>query len=394
LQSSIRDAAAIGGGQAVVHHRKRVGEIATALSGLALAALVVAPGAAAQASPEPSEPGSGESGENVTVAFVYVSPAQDGGFYSAFEQARLALEETYPNVDTVVVESVPESAEAQRTFEQLIADGADMIIAGTEYADFLYEVADAHPEVKFLELHGHRTTDNTATFYLKAWDAHYLYGVAAGLLSETGRLGYIGSFPIPDVYTGVNAFTLGARSVNPEAVTQTVVVNSWFDPPADTQAANALMDGGADYIYGITIPTAYLQVAEERDGWAAGWWSLSQREFGPEAYVGSIIQDWTPFFTAEVGKLLDGTWTGNRHEWITLGEGFDIDAWGDNIPADVQAEVNARRAQIIDGSLNVFEGPIVGASGEVLVEEGVVPDDYDDLYLWDKGIVEGVSGLD
>ena len=332
--------------------------------------------------------------ESLKVGFVYVSPANDGGFYSAFERAREAIEDTYPNVETVVVESVPESAEAQRTFEQLIADGAGMIIAGTEYADFLYEVADAHPEVAFLELHGHRQSDNIVSYYIKAWQAHYLYGVAAGMLTESGKLGYIGSFPIADVYTGVNAFTLGAKTERPDATTQVVVVNSWFDPPADAQAANALMDAGADFIYGITIPTAYLEVAEGRDGYAAGWWSLPQREFGPNAYVGSIIQDWEPFFTAEVGAVLDGTWQGNRHEWIPLGDGFDIDEFGDNVSQDVQDRVNEVRQEILDGTLNVFEGPVRSASGEEIFAAGETPDDYEDLYLWEAGTVEGVTGLE
>jgi basic membrane lipoprotein Med (substrate-binding protein (PBP1-ABC) superfamily) len=265
-----------------------------------------------------------------------------------------------------------------------------MIIINSEYADFVTKVADRHPDVAFLECDGHRVSANHIWYYVNHWDPAYLIGMAAGLMTESNKLGYIGSYPVQSVYSDANAFLMGARSVNPDATVQVVTIDSWFDPAKAAQAANALIDGGADFILDIMDETAALQVEEKRGVWAATW-NTDQRASAPTKYVSSIAEDWDAYYISEVQALLDGTWEGNRSVLLPIGQGVDRDAWGPNVPAEVQAQVDAVREKMMKEGWTPFVGPITDSKGVVRVEAGktMTPDE---LYLWDWS-VEGVSGL-
>jgi basic membrane protein A len=330
-------------------------------------------------------------GEPVLVAFGHVGPVSDEGWTWSHDQGRLAVDETYPDVTTEMVESMPYSEEASRTLQQFVDDGAKMIFITSEYADFVYEVADANPDVAFLECNGHKATDNLIDYYPEHWDPSYLIGMAAGLMTETNQLGYVGSFPTDSVYTSVNSFQLGARSVNPDVTTKVVLINSWFDPGAARQAGETLVDDGADFLFGIMDEAAYLEVAEERGVWAA-MWNTDMRRFGPEAYVSSIELDWNDYYIEEVGSLLDGTWEGNRNVLLPIGMGVDRDDWGENVPQEVQDQVDAVREQMLNEGLNVFVGPIYDTEGNEVIAEG---EELSDEYLYREWTwaVEGVTGL-
>ncbi len=307
--------------------------------------------------------------EEVLIAFAHVGPVSDEGWTWSHDQGRMAVE-AIPGVRTVMVESMPFSDEATRTLEQFVADGAKAIFITSEYADFVYAVADAHPEVKFLECNGHRTTDNLINYYIEHWDPSYLIGMAAGLMTKTNKLGYIGSYPIDSVYTSVNSFHLGARSVNPNVTTQVVLINSWFDPAAAAQAANTLIDSGVDFLFGIMDEAAYLQVAEERGVYAA-MWNTDMRRFGPHAYVSSVELYWDDFYVSEVQAILNGTWQGNRETvLLPIGHGVDRDDWGDSVPQEVRDQVDAVRERMINEGLNVFVGPIYDTKGNLVIPEG------------------------
>jgi basic membrane protein A len=341
------------------------------------------------AAPEPTK--APEAEEPTLIAFAYVGPISDGGWTMTHDFGRQAVEKAFPGkVKTAYVESMPYSDEASRALEQFVADGAKMIFINSEYADFVTKVADKHPDVAFLECDGHRISKNEIWYYVNHWDPAYLIGMAAGLMTESNKLGYIGSFPVQSVYSDANAFLLGARSVNPDATVQVVLIDSWFDPAKAAQAANALIDGGADFVFDIMDETAALQVEEKRGVWAATW-NTDQRASAPTKYVSSVSLNWDDFYTSEVQALFDGTWKGDRSVLLGLGEGVDRDAWGPNVPTDVQEKVDAVREKMMKEGFSPFSGPIKDTKGVVRVPEGATMT-ADELYLWDWA-VEGVSGL-
>jgi basic membrane protein A len=324
------------------------------------------------------------------IAFGHVGPVSDEGWTWSHDQGMKAVEEAYGDrVATTYVENMPFSEETPRILEQFVADGAKLIFITSEYADFVYQVADAHPEVAFLECDGHKVTDNLAWYYVNHWDPSYLIGMAAGLMTESNQLGYVGSYPVQSVYASVNSFQLGAQSVNPDVTTKVVLINSWFDPAAANQAANTLIDDGADFLFGIMDEAAYLEVAQERGVWAA-MWNTDMRRFGPDVYVSSIELDWSNYYIEQVGKILDGTWEAEER-LLPIGQGVDRDDWGQNVPAEVAAQSDAVREQMINEGLNVFVGPIYDTEGTLRVAEGEEISPME-LYLWDWA-VQGVSGM-
>ena len=224
---------------------------------------------------------------------------------------------------------------------------------------------------------------------MKHWLPSYVAGVAAGLMSKSGKLGYVGSMPVPTVYCGVNAFLMGARSVKPEATMQVIVINSWFDPQAAAQAGTALIDNGCDVLFGVMDEAAYLQVAEKR-GVPAVMWNTDVRRYGPKSYVTSIMLDWTKFYVGQAKARLEGVWTPAQPVLLGMGEGVDRDAWGDSVPSAARAQADAVRTKMLAG-YTPFVGEIKDADGRVRVPAGKTMTDLE-LYGWNWPI-EGVSGL-
>lgn len=337
------------------------------------------------------EVASEEAADGLRVAVFHGGPISDEGWDMLFHQAMLSVEETYTNVETAYVENQPYSGEATRTLEQLATDGADIIFLTTEYADLMYEAAARHPDTIFLECNGHKAEGNVSWFYVEHWDPSYLIGMAAGLMTETNKLGYIGSFPFPSVYTSVNSFHLGAQSVNPDVTTSVVLVNSWFDPAAERQAAEALIESGVDMLFGIMGTPVYLQVAEEQ-GVMAAVWTVPSAQFGPNAYISSVLSDWVYYYDLVVGQYLEGNLDPSQPTLLGIGEGTDRDEWGQNVPEDVRQQVDAVREQMMNEDLNVFVGPIYDAAGELRVAEGEEMDKLTLYQSWDWA-VQGVQGM-
>lgn len=219
----------------------------------------------------------------------------------------------------------------------------------------------------------------------------YLIGMAAAQLSKTGTIGYVASFPVNVVYCDLLALMLGARSINPDMKAKVLVFNSWFDPPKAAQAANALVDAGADFLIAGHDDPATLEVAEKRKVWCSAW-NADMRKFGPNAYVSSVELNWKDFYTREVKSLLDGTWKGNRFELLPLGEGVDRDDWGDKVPQDVRQKVDAVRDKMLNEDFFPFVGPIKDNKGKIRVADGVRMTDTQ-LYQEMNWAIEGVEGL-
>jgi basic membrane lipoprotein Med (substrate-binding protein (PBP1-ABC) superfamily) len=327
--------------------------------------------------------------KDMVVAFGHVGPISDGGWTTSHHVGKLAVEKAFPGVKTLEVESVPFSAEAGRIFTQFVRQGAKMVFVTSGYSDLLGDVAKKFPDVAFLECNGDVKTPNHISYYIAHWSPAYLIGMAAGLITKSNQLGYVASFPTTGVKSDVNAFQLGARSVNPQARTQVVAINSWFDPQGAAQAGSALIDKGCDVLFGIMDEAAYLQVAEKRGKWAA-MWNTDMRQYGPNAYVSSLMLDWNAYYVSEVGKRIKGSWSGDRIDILPLGAGTDRDAWGAKVPGEVAAKVDEMRQRMLKG-FNPFVGPLKDTAGNVKVREGDAMNDMM-LYSWDW-VVEGVSGM-
>lgn len=333
----------------------------------------------------------GAAARQVKVAWTFNGPADDGGWSLSQDIGRRAVEKAFPNVKTSYVESVPFSQEASQTFQRLVSEGNEMLFVGTAYGDFLSQVAKANPKVFFGEVGGTVFSENEWAFYPNQWDASYIVGVAAGLMTKSNKLGYIASFPISSIKSTASALLMGARSVNPKAEVQVVSINSWFSPQGARQAANALIDGGADFLIGIMDEPAYLQVAEKRGVLCAGW-NLDMRKYAPKQYVSGVVFNWNKYYVDTVKQLIDGTFKPPSTVALLQMPGeADRDAWGDAVPEKVRKEADAARDKIINDKFNIFTGPLKDVTGKVQLKAGesLTPDQIYAL-SW---TVEGIKGL-
>lgn len=327
--------------------------------------------------------------KDAVIAFGHVGPVNDEGWTWSHDQGMKAIQAAFPQAKTLFVESIPYSADATRTYRQFVSQKANMVFATSQYGDFYKDVTKRSKNVAFLEANGHSVEDNLGWYYVAHWMPTYVIGVAAGLMSKTGKLGYVASFPVSSCFSSTNAFLMGARSVRPDATLQVVTINSWFDPQAATQAGVALANNGCDFLFGIMDEAGYLQIAEQR-GIKAAMWNTDMRRFGPKAYVSSVVCDWKAFYVDQVSKRLAGTWTPEA-TILPLGGGIDRDAWGESVPEAVAKQADAVRSKMLSAGFNPFAGEIKDNKGAVRVAAGKAMTPME-LYEWDWSI-EGVAGL-
>ena len=332
-----------------------------AIAALGLAALVAAAPAEAQ--------------EKLKVGFVYVGPIGDFGWSYQHELGRRAMQEALGDkVESTYVENVPEGPDAERVIEGLVRSGHKLIFTTSfGFMEATVKVAQRNPDVKFEHATGYKRLPNLATYAGRFYQGRYISGQIAAKMSKTGVIGYIGSFPIPEVVSGINAFMLGTQSVRPDMKVKIVWVNSWFDPGKEGDAAKALLDQGADIIAQHTDSPAAMQVAAERGALAFGQDSDMIR-FGPNTQLTSIINDWSGYYIDRVNAALDGTWT-STDTWGGLDTGILKMAPYTNMPDDVKALAEETQKAIHDGTYQVFTGPITKQDGTLAVKEGeVLPD--------------------
>lgn len=302
------------------------------------------------------------------VAFVYIGVPGDGGWTFEHDKGKQMVEEEF-GITATVVENVPEGPDAERVFEELAQDHD--IIFGTSfgYMDPMYNVAQKYPDVVFMHATGYKTSENMGTYQGKGYQPGYLAGIAAGELTENNKIGYVGAFPIPEVIYTINAFTLGAQSVNPDVEVSVVWSNTWFDPATERQAAITLLDQGVDVLANYQDSPAGIQAAAERGVWGMGNDSDMNR-YAPETYVTNPTLNWGPYYVDVVQSVIDGTWESGRY-YGGLAEGMvDLAPFGKNVPEDIVEKVEAKKQELIDGSFEVFTGPILDQTGELRVEEG------------------------
>lgn len=303
--------------------------------------------------------------------FIYIGPTGDFGWTYQHDQGRKAVEEALGDkVETAYLESVPESAEAQRPIEAFARDGCNIIFTTSfNYMEPTNKAAKKFPDVKFEHATGFkRESPNVSTYSSKFYQGRYVQGQIAAKVSKTGVAGYIASFPIPEVVRGINAFILGAQSVNPDFKLKVVWVSTWFDPAKEADAAKALIDQGVDIITQHTDSTAAMQVAAERGIKAFGQAS-DMIKFGPETQLTSIIDNWGPYYTKQVKAVMDGTWK-QSDTWAGMAEGNVVMAPFTNMPDDVAKMAAETTAKITSGELEPFTGPITKQDGTVWLKEG------------------------
>ncbi|MFC5521056.1 BMP family ABC transporter substrate-binding protein [Polaromonas jejuensis] len=369
-----------------------------ALSAVAAAALVgcgkkeeaapapaAAPAAAAPAKPEP-----------LKVAFAYVGPVGDGGWTFAHDNGRKAVEAAYGDkVVTTFVEKVPESADAERVLRDLAGQGNKLVFGTTfGYMEPMLKVANDTKEVKFEHATGYKTAGNLRTYDSRTYEGAYMAGVVAGKMSKSGTLGVVGSVPIPEVVRNINSFTLGAQSVNPKIKTKVVWVNEWFNPPKETEAATALINGGADVLFQNTDSSAVLQTAEKMGKRAFGWDS-DMTAYGPKAHLASAVINWGPYYVKSVGEVLEGKWNGGTGSWWGVKEGaIDLVSIAADVPDETKKRIDEVKAGLKDGSFAIWKGPIMDNTGKELVAKDTVADDkfLGGLKTYVKGVEGKVPG--
>ena len=327
-----------------------------------------APAAAESAAPAKAEP--------LKIAFAYIGPVGDGGWSFAHDNARKALEKEFGDkISTTYVENVPVSADAERVLRDFVDQGAKLVFGTTfGYMGSMVKVAADNPDVKFEHATGYQTAENLRTYDSRTYEGAYLAGVIAGGMTKTNTLGVVGSVPIPEVLRNINSFTLGALSVNPNIKTKVVWVNEWFSPPKETEAATALINGGADVLFQNTDSAAVLKTAQDKGKRAFGWDS-DMSAYGPQAHLGSAVVQWLPYYSKAVNDVLGNTWSTGAHWWGVKEGAVDLVSLAADVPAAVRERVDAVKAGLRSGSFTIWKGPILDNAGHTVLAEGAVADD-------------------
>jgi simple sugar transport system substrate-binding protein len=327
-----------------------------------------APAAAPAEAPKP---------EPLKIAFAYVGPVGDGGWTFAHDNGRKAIEAEFGDkVVTSFVEKVPEAADAERVFRDMVGQGNKLIFGTTfGYMEPMLKVAPDAADVKFEHATGYKQAPNMRTYDSRTYEGAYMAGIIAGGMTKSNTLGIVGSIPIPEVIRNINSFTMGAQTVNPKIKTKVVWVNEWFNPPKETEAAQSLINQGADVLFQNTDSSAVLQTAGKNGKLAFGWDS-DMTAYSPEAHLASAIINWGPYYVKATREALEGSWAGGGHTWWGVKEGaIDIVSISDKVPAELKAKVETVKAGLKDGSFAIWKGPIVDQKGKELLAADAVADD-------------------
>jgi len=323
--------------------------------------------------------------------FVYIGPTGDHGWTYSHDQGRKALEaQSGGKVTTTFVESVQETADAERVFRDLAQKG-HKVIFGTSfgYMNQMLKVAKAFPKTTFMHATGYKTAPNMGIYDVRTYEGAYMLGVVAGKMSKNNKIGYVASIPIPEVIRNIDAFTIGARSVNPKITTKVIWINSWFDPGKEREAALAHIAQGADILMQNTDSPAVVQTAQEKGVMGFGWDS-DMSKFGGKAHLAASVLNWGVVYKKVTDDVQAGTWK-NESIWWGVKEGaVNIDNFAADLPADVKKLAEERRDALKAGTLHPFTGPLKDQSGKELLAAGKSYTDADLLKI--NYYVEGVEG--
>jgi basic membrane protein A len=325
------------------------------------------------ATADPTEQSATESGDEemdaVRAAFVWNTEITDVGWTRAHEDGRQAAAEAYDWLETDYTAGVAVE-DATQIFQQYAEEGYDVVFGATfEYMDPMYQVAEQYPDTYFEHCSGYRTRENMGRYYARLYEARFLNGVAAGHLTETDTLGYVAAFPIAEVVRQINAFVRGARVVNPDVSAEVRWIDSWYDPPAATEATQALVDAGADVINNSTSSPAAVSTAADNEAWAFAY-NTSYSQHGGDYYASSALYNWEVYYRKALEEIRNGTWEPTSY-WKGLDAGIvGVDEHGPQVPDEVVSDVEEKRAAIESGDRTVWQGTAFeGESDEFLFQD-------------------------
>ena len=326
------------------------------------------------------------------VGVLHLGPINDAGYNQASHEGIEVLKKNIPGLKVLEAENIPETADAERVMEQMINKGATIIIAQSfGYLDPALNVAKKYPKVTFLHAAGYKLAPNLGTFWGNNFEAMYLAGIAAGAASKSGKLGFITAFPIPNILASINAFELGARTVNPKVTTTVTYNNSFVDPVKEGSAVGALADAGVDVISMIVdSPITVVKTAEARGIYTVGFHSAALKRFAPKGWLTGVAYTWGDLYTQEVKEIIAGTWKpshvrgGIESGYLTLAD------YGPSVTAETKEKIAKAKAAIISGKLKIFQGPLKDNNGNVVIPAGKAGGiELLDTTNW---LVEGVIG--
>ena len=349
-------------------------------------------GPVAHSQTQPQPPAA--SAEPLKIGFLYVAPLTDAGWVHQHDEGRKAVEQALgKRVQTTYVENVAEGPDSERVIRDLARQGYKLIFTPSfGYMEPTLKVAQEFPDVRFESITGYKTAANVAVANARYYEGRYLAGIAAARMSKTAVAGYVAGFPIPEVLQGINAFTLGMRSVNPQATVKVVWLNTWFDPARERDAAMTLMNQGADVLSFHTASNAVMVAAQERGKLAVAYHS-DMRSIAPDAQVLAVTHLWGAYYTERARAVLAGTWK-SGNVWGGVREGMiAVGHFGSKVPQSVQNEVLARQKAIAQGRLHPFSAStsaVLDNDGREVIAKGKTLSDEQILGM--NWLVAGVQG--
>ena len=334
---------------------------------------------------------SGSTGGATKAAWIYVGPTNDGGWTTAHDEGRKAVEKALGDkVKTTYKENVPEGPEVAQVIDDLVKDGNKIIFATSfGFGDAMKAAADKYPDVHFEWATGDAPTKNMGIYYGAGEESNYLAGMAAGAATKSGTIGFVAPFPIPELVRHINAYTLGVQASNPTATVKVVWVNSWFDPTKERQAADSLISGGADVIASGGDSPAPGEAAKAAGIAWTGYDSDQSSKF-PDEWLTAAVYNWGDYYTKQVQATIDGNWKPDAY-YGDIKDGFtDIAPFGKRVSDETKAAIEAKKADIVAGTFNEFQGPIVDQSGAEKVAAGKTLDFGEQMSI--NWFVKGVDG--
>jgi len=330
--------------------------------------------------------------DKMQVGFITVGPVSDWGYNYAHNQGRLYMEAKMSDVlQTKIVENTPESAEVERVMEKMISEGAKLIFPTSYgYLDPALRVAKRHPNVVFMHCGGFKSSENLGTYFAYIHEPMYVAGIVAGRMTKTNKLGFVAAHPIPQVLRNINAFTLGARSVNPKVACHVVWTNSWYDPATEAEAAKGLIELGADVLsMHQDSPLTVVQTAERNGVYCVGY-HADLNQFAPKGWLTGAEWDWGELYAKIAQSVKDGAWKSEQLRSGMNGGSVKLARFGPAVPFEVQEEARKMVDKIVKGEFVVFQGPLKDREGNPRIGQGEKPDfDWMEKMNW---FVEGVQG--
>ena len=329
--------------------------------------------------------------EPLKVAFVHENPVGQGGWTLSHELARERVQAHFGDaIETTALDKVAPGGDTERVLTKLARSGQQMIFSTSfGHMSGAARVSRRFPDVVFEHAAGYTMGPNLGTYQIRAYQGRYLAGFAAGLVTETNRLGYVGAFPIPEVVRGINAFTLGARAANPQVEVEIIWISTWSDAGRSREAAELLASLQADVITHHTETSAAVQAAEQRGVWSVGY-QTDRSAFAPRHHLVSIAHNWLPIYRDKIQARLDGRWTAQA-KWVGVEQdATQLVGWGGQVPQEVREQVQERRQRLLSGALRVFTGPLFDAQGRQRLAEGATMADEDLLKM--EWLLAGIGG--